>query len=297
MMDVVTSGLDRLAASERDAARIRAGLGIEPVRFTIADGSPFRRFDVAWADRVLEQPLLQFPRARMARNGDALDPHRFTRAVTLFGGDIRGVEYQVDPCAVRRELRAGSTLILDRIESYDDELRLLTQAIGVEAQAEALTNVYVSDGSAAGFGLHADWCDNLVVQCEGRKRWEIYERAPDARADLSAAKPLTEIVLSPGDGLYLPRGFPHRVLPCGEPTFHAGIALVPTTLSDVVHWMLGRPATVESAFDARVPRTELARLRLSLTSGDATLASLELDEDEWRRLQRELRDRRQYGRL
>ena len=85
-----------------------------------------------------------------------------------------------------------------------------------------LTNV----GQTVSAPLHTDKQDVFVMQTQGKKRWRVYAPPPPARmlrADPFArgkgsnvleqaeldAQPLIDVVLKPGQMLYVPGGFPH----------------------------------------------------------------------------------------
>ena len=87
-------------------------------------------------------------------------------------------------------------------------------------------NLYVTaKGTATSAPPHTDKQDVFVLQSCGAKRWRVYEPPPPARkpdADPLArgkahdslelaelAEPLLDIVLRPGEVLYVPAGFPH----------------------------------------------------------------------------------------
>jgi len=88
-------------------------------------------------------------------------------------------------------------------------------------------NAYLTNaGQAVSAPLHTDKQDVFVMQTQGRKRWRVFAPPPPARmvrADPFArgkgkdlleiseldAKPLLDIVLKPGQVLYVPGGFPH----------------------------------------------------------------------------------------
>ncbi|WP_434428103.1 JmjC domain-containing protein [Nannocystis pusilla] len=68
---------------------------------------------------------------------------------------------------------------------------------------------------AAGLGPHHDETEIFTLQISGSKRWQIFPRVEaegpgmHSRADLG--EPTHDLVLEPGDLLYLPRGFVHEV--------------------------------------------------------------------------------------
>ena len=71
------------------------------------------------------------------------------------------------------------------------------------------------------------------MQLEGSKRWRVYEPADDktlpltGSADLpedSIGDPIIDVVLQPGDLLYLPRGFVHQATtPANTHSLHTTI--------------------------------------------------------------------------
>ena len=93
-------------------------------------------------------------------------------------------------------------------------------AFGVYAQA----NVYYSPaGLPSAVHAHQDAQSVFVVQCEGRKSWELLEppqrwrlrynqrgKAGDVAPESELMRPIASYTLSPGDVLFVPRGMYHR---------------------------------------------------------------------------------------
>ena len=85
-------------------------------------------------------------------------------------------------------------------------------------------NVYLTPPGCTGLKAHWDDVDVYVLQTVGTKHWRIYPEANNVTArplgfrprmhspdlDSSSLGAHTDIVLSPGDVLYLPRGTPHE---------------------------------------------------------------------------------------
>lgn len=72
--------------------------------------------------------------------------------------------------------------------------------------------------STEGFGVHWDDHDTIVVQLDGAKRWRIYgtTRPYPLYRDIedpgeAPTEPVADLVLHPGDVLYVPRGAWHAV--------------------------------------------------------------------------------------
>ena len=134
---------------------------------------------------------------------------------------------------VLKRLGRGETWAFNHAEGASGSdfapLRHVTAAAQRAFGLPAGVNVYVSAlDTAMCAPLHTDRMNSLVLQAEGRKTWRVWapprgfslpvidagfvERGKEddvlEEAELGAS-PLIEIVLGPGDVLYLPRGFPH----------------------------------------------------------------------------------------
>jgi len=81
-------------------------------------------------------------------------------------------------------------------------------------------NVYLTPAGTQGFAPHWDDIEALVLQLEGKKRWRVYEpRFPQEElprfsspnlTDDDIGSPILDVVLTPGDVLYMPRGYIHQ---------------------------------------------------------------------------------------
>jgi bifunctional lysine-specific demethylase and histidyl-hydroxylase NO66 len=95
-------------------------------------------------------------------------------------------------------------------------------------------NAYLTaPGSSQGFAPHFDDIEAFCLQLEGRKRWKVYAPAKEARLprvssadftedDMIDREPVLDVVLEPGDLLYMPRGWIHQgiTLPGNEHSLH-----------------------------------------------------------------------------
>ena len=79
------------------------------------------------------------------------------------------------------------------------------------------TNLYLTPKDSKGFSPHWDSHDVMVLQISGTKYWKIYENGmvladtqlKFEKKDFDAGKVMDEILLEPGDFLYIPRGLTH----------------------------------------------------------------------------------------
>ncbi len=131
----------------------------------------------------------------------------------------------LDGPAIRLALRRNRTLVFHNVELYWRPIGLLARAAGrafggVYSQA----NVYYSPaGLSSATHAHQDAQSVFIVQCEGRKRWELFAppqrwrlrnnqrgKAGDVAPAEELSAPLGSFELSPGDVLFVPRGVYHR---------------------------------------------------------------------------------------
>jgi len=118
-------------------------------------------------------------------------------------------------------------------------LRALCRRLEDEFGATVGANAYLTAGGAAqGFAAHWDDVDVFILQVEGSKKWTV--RAPPTEAlalprasspdfdaaDLKAMYPgaPAEVVLRPGDVLYLPRGFVHSAVSGEDASLHVTLS-------------------------------------------------------------------------
>jgi len=131
---------------------------------------------------------------------------------------------------VERALRAGATLVASGIDGVIPAVGALAQSIEAVLPVRVQANLYLSSAGVAGFPLHDDSHDVLVVQLAGRKRWAVH--APtggSASARANQASP----VLEAADLLYLPQGWPHEAVAETDACMHLSFALVHLRLDDI----------------------------------------------------------------
>lgn len=97
-------------------------------------------------------------------------------------------------------------------------------------------NVYLTPPSTQGFAPHYDDIEAFILQVEGKKTWRVYKPLSEKNVlprysseDFSQndlGKPYMEVILKPGDLLYLPRGFIHQaVATTGHHSLHLTVSM------------------------------------------------------------------------
>jgi JmjC domain len=235
-------------------------------------------FDLDVVDRLVSRQGLRTPFLRVARNGQTFPASRFTRG----GGVGATIPDQVDDAALARLFADGATIVLQGLHRTHPPLVDFAQALARDLGHPVQVNAYVTPPQAKGFSDHYDVHDVFVLQVAGEKRWSIHEpvlRHPtrdqpwtDRTAAVEAAArrdPLLDVVLRPGDALYLPAGFLHAAQALGETSAHLTVGVHIWTRA---HLLAQLVTALESVEALREP------LPLGVDVADPASVGLELQE-------------------
>lgn len=188
---------------------------------------------------VLAEHRLAPPRLRLERAGGDATKGLFKSRRTRRGETL----LDLDPAVLTERLREGATLILDAANELSPPLQQLCAGLSADFACSSQANLYACWGATQGFDVHWDDHDVLVIQVAGEKRWTLYgatRPCPVRRDPTPAERPevaIEEIVLAPGDVLYLPRGYWHAAVGQGGPTMHLTVGLSRKTGADFLHWL------------------------------------------------------------
>ena len=191
-------------------------------------------FTLQAVDELLSNRGLRTPFLRLAREGSIVPPVRFTRS----GGVGAEIGDQVDDAAVARLFADGSTIVLQALHRTWAPIGAFARELAAELGHPVQVNAYVTPPSSRGFSAHYDIHDVFVLQIAGEKRWVVHAPVFDAplrsqpwteRRDAVeravAREPLLDVVLRPGDVLYLPRGFLHAAEALGDVSAHLTVGI------------------------------------------------------------------------
>jgi ribosomal protein L16 Arg81 hydroxylase len=119
-------------------------------------------------------------------------------------------------------------------------------------------NAYVTPPANRGFDAHYDVHDVFVLQTAGQKRWIVHRPVhvdplpsqpwTDHRAAITervADEAVIDAVLSPGDALYLPRGWIHSAESLETTSIHLTVGVSAVTALDVVRSLVETLAGVD----------------------------------------------------
>ena len=211
-------------------------------------------FSLDAADDILSRQGLRTPFLRVAKDGTTLPSSRFTGA----GGVGATIADQVSDTRLTHLFADGATVVLQALHRTHGPIVDLAQALGTDLGHPVQVNAYVTPPQSQGFSAHYDVHDVFVLQVAGRKRWRIHapvlpaplrdqpwtaHRAAVERA--ATAEPLIDVVLEPGDALYLPRGFLHAATALGDVSAHLTFGIHVWTRRHLVERILAALADVE----------------------------------------------------
>jgi len=174
--------------------------------------------------------------------------------------------------AVYAAFDAGSTVRLNQVHQFWPPM--LSYVRRLESELGFLINVaaYCAPGDGAGAGAHFDEHDTAVVQIAGAKRWRFapgpvlpLETVPllpfETRDEMrryrirtpafAPCDDMDEVILAPGDFLYLPRGYIHDVQAVGTFTVHLTFGIQQVTWIDFI----GALAAAAGLRDPRLRRS------------------------------------------
>lgn len=224
---------------------------------------------------------LSTPQLRAFQDGSELHPTRYyADVVTRRGQAVR----MADMRKLGAILEAGATLVLDEVDVFDPSLEVFCRALQWWSHERVQVNAYLTTQNAAGFPLHWDDHEVIVLQVSGEKRWEVRgssRTAPMYRDAEPNNEPSQEIVwsgtLKPGDVMHIPRGYWHQATRAelgGGHSLHLTFGVVKRTGVSWLEW-LGDWCRQDSSFRLDLDRwgsqTDVAAQRSTLIDAAAQL--------------------------
>ncbi|MFD8396520.1 JmjC domain-containing protein [Streptomyces sp. NPDC059680] len=234
-----------------------------------ADGIPASDLiSVRDIDRLLtSQPLLRSDMIRFVRQGEILPRNAYLRSMReIYPRPVdhemtenehilemltRGVASAAEATAA---VRGGATLILQSAHWYHPPLTEFCRSLELALGHRCRANIYLTPVSSQGFDLHSDPHDVFVLQAFGEKQWHVGATPWERRHGIKSAD-TTELLLRPGDVLYLPKGTPHRAHTLSAQSGHVTISIESNSWREVLRTTLTQ--LVEDSLPAELLDAEL----------------------------------------
>ncbi len=156
----------------------------------------------------------------------------------LTTGDALGFSKTApDPIKVENYIRKGASLVLNDLVYLSKEIEELASDLQIITNGRCQANLYFSMQSHQAFAPHFDTHDVFALHCEGEKLWNIYENFEQDpinhhiyKQELNdktekPGKIIDQVLLKPGDLLYLPRGQFHDALASKNGAIHIAFGI------------------------------------------------------------------------
>jgi lysine-specific demethylase/histidyl-hydroxylase NO66 len=191
-----------------------------PLHRAGADGGGFADLlGIADVDDLVSSSSLRIPAFRLVKDGRPLDPAAYTKPGRVGGRPLRDLG---DPGRIYAHFHAGATIVLQSLHRNWLPVTRFCRELELELTHPVQANAYVTPRTARGLGVHADGHDVFVLQFSGRKHWEVF--APADHGGTGAR--LLDVELTPGDALYVPRGFPHAARTADTASAHLTVGVL-----------------------------------------------------------------------
>jgi len=205
-----------------------------PAEFTHATGviNKPEFFTLADLQRHLNNPLLRPEWVHVKLGGQRVELEKscFSKMV-----QARKLEF-MDKQALNDAIEKGAAVVLEGIDILDSRINDFVARLD-ESLPCVLANsvVFLSQEKTEAYDGHCDADDVLVVQLAGKKTWQLFKPQQRRYAGITDQSeqqlgPVQhELVMRPGDALYVRAGVPHRCLTTGPFSLHMSFDLVDQT--------------------------------------------------------------------
>ncbi|AHH98684.1 JmjC domain-containing protein [Kutzneria albida] len=193
------------------------------------------------------------PQLRCFQNGTELHPDQYLTTQTTRRGQALTMA-NMDRLA--HLLDDGATLVLDALDTFDPTMEAACRALQWWSRELVQVNTYLTTRATAGFSLHWDDHDVLILQIAGEKTWEVRGASRpvpmyrDAEPNTQPGKTIVwSGTLTAGEVMHIPRGFWHQATRTGRDdngfSLHVTFGFVQRTGVDWLSWAADRARELE----------------------------------------------------
>jgi hypothetical protein len=186
---------------------------------------------------------------------------------------------QPNAARVMEFLRRGASLVTNDIDSLTPVMSGVAAAMENRLGAKVQANLYCSWRQHQAFGSHFDTHDVIAIHVAGEKLWHIYEtRMDDPIAhpkfksfgqdwhDKNRGAVARQVLMRPGDLLYIPRGLYHDAMATSDGTIHIAFGVTHVIGLDVVD-MIKAVMVDDVLFRRNMPRPDEAEAAVAAWLG------------------------------
>ena len=182
------------------------------------------------AERLVSSTGLRYPAVRVVKEGEKIPVSSYTETVSW---RPTGFTATANVERIAAEFERGATVVIQALHLYHLPVAEFCRALEADLAATVQANAYYTPRSAQGLPVHHDTHDVFCLQIAGEKRWLVYEPRlelplPDQRYSEELGEPgepVLDVTLTPGDTLYLPRGWLHEALTSDADSLHITVGI------------------------------------------------------------------------
>lgn len=175
----------------------------------------------------------------------------------------------VDLRALRESSAEGYTLVLNDLDRRWSPISVLARSLEERLGHRVGVNAYFTPSRSQGFLPHSDDHDVFILQIEGEKAWRVYKPlielptgpVPQDSIRRSLRVPVMTCTLSPGDALYLPRGWIHECATSRRASLHLTVGVHVRRWLDFVKAALDQAADKSVSLRKAIPSAMLGEVR------------------------------------
>ena len=223
-----------------------------PVVFSNPTGPLDGMISTQQLDDVLASIPLGAPFVTVVSSGRDRRPQEVGYGPSVVEGRISN---WADPAALAERLELGESLVFSVVERLLPQLRSFCRRLSEQIGRAVTADAFVTPPQSFALAQHYDRVSSFIVQVEGEKVWDLFappielplvgyhpwesvEMDEATTARLEEGPPDMVQVLAPGDVMWLPRGWVHRVYCRSRYSLHVALSFLPLTLHDVANAML-----------------------------------------------------------
>lgn len=206
---------------------------------------------------------------RVSKGGKGVPIQAYTRTVDRGAGHAPAI----DPAKVYELFRSGGTVTWNSLDHILPASRRLAGVFGRELRCPTEVALFMTPAGHDGFAPHQDSIDVFVLQVEGVKSWRVWDRSELSRGSEASytleelGEPALEVLLRPGDVLYIPHGTPHAATARGQIAMHLSVGAEPRRWRQLLRETVNH-LTEDAAFDDFPALGSDAHLELAASLGE-----------------------------
>jgi ribosomal protein L16 Arg81 hydroxylase len=199
-------------------------------------------------ERLVCSSGIRYPSFRLVRAGEKIALKDYTTDLPWRPDPLTGT---ADVTRVLGEFEAGATIVLQALHHTWEPLARFCRSLEHVFEHPVQANAYFTPRDSQGLAVHHDTHDVFVLQVAGEKRWLVYEPAfplplkkQRYRKELGGpGPPVHDVVLRPGDTLYMPRGWLHEAVTSATDSLHVTVGV------NVYTWLDALKAALDECAD------------------------------------------------